>query len=258
MLNILPISDIHLEGSNFKPKIPDTDVIILAGDVGLNCYGIKWAKSLDARVLYVPGNHEFEGFDYDQMLSKLKEEADKTDNVTLMSQDEVVIDGVRFLGCTMWTDFKLFGDAWYQKAKLCALQGMPDYSTIFKNKRLLHVADTEKMHHSDRQWLKMKLRTPFQGETVVITHHAPHFNSVVERYRKNLISAAFASNLDELLGRSLMWVHGHTHASLEYFVDDTLVICNARGFHREMNRELTGFDINKVIGIDNVSYGPNP
>lgn len=258
MLNILPISDVHLEGSNFKTKIPDADVVILGGDIGIGTFGIEWASKIDSHVIYIAGNHEFEGYEYDVMLNKLREAADKTQNVHFLQQNEVVIEGVRFLGCTLWSDFKIFGEYWYNQAKLAALQGMPEYSTVFKNKKLLHVSDTERMHHSDRSWLKMKLRNPHQGETVVITHHAPHAESIVASYRKNILSAAFASDLSELLGRNSLWIHGHTHASLDYDIEGTRIICNPRGFHRVSNKELTGFDLNKIIEVDNLNYGLNP
>lgn len=257
-MNILPISDLHLEISNFTTPLPDVDAVVLAGDIGIGLAGVEWAKRVDKHVLYVLGNHEFEGHDYDKLLDQLREAAAKTDNVHLLQQNEVVIDGVRFLGCTMWTDFEIFGSHWKNDAKLACLLGMPEYATVYKNKKLLHISDTERMHHSDRGWLKMKLRTPFQGETVIVTHHAPHAESVLPKYRKNLLSAAFASDLTELLGRNSIWIHGHTHAGLDYEIDGTRIICNPRGYHKMANHKLPDFKLGKVIEIDNLNQGPNP
>lgn len=257
-MNILALSDLHLEASNFTTPIPHADVVILAGDIGVGLQGLKWAKQIDAQVLYVMGNHEFEGYEYNHMLDQAREFAHTTDNIKLLQQDEIIIDDTRFLGCTLWTDFELFGISMKEHAKRAALYGMPEYASIFMKHKLLHVNDTLDLHKSDYNWLKLKLRTPFSGDTIVITHHAPHPNSVIEHYRHNLLSAAFASDLTDLLGRNKTWVHGHTHAGLDYCIDDTRIVCNPRGRNKTVNYSIREFDLYKFIDFTWDDYTSKP
>jgi predicted phosphodiesterase len=96
--------------------------------------------------------------------------------------------------------------------------------------------------------LQDRLDEDFEGKTVVVTHHLPSIQSVSERYKDSDLSACFASNLDYLFGEKVdVWIHGHTHDSLDYTVCGTRVICNPRGYERygsgpenyDFNPELT-------------------
>jgi hypothetical protein len=65
----------------------------------------------------------------------------------------------------------------------------------------------------------------------VVTHHLPHRRSVHPRYDGDMLSPAFASDLDHLVRAPVaLWVHGHTHESMDYFVNGTRVVCNPRGY----------------------------
>lgn len=90
---------------------------------------------------------------------------------------------------------------------------------------------------------------PFEGKTVVVTHHLPSMRSVAERYRHELLSACFASNLDHLLGYSALWVHGHTHDSFDYAAHGTRVICNPRGYCRAGQPENRQFNPALVVEV---------
>ena len=75
-----------------------------------NMHGLRWAEArfLDKPVIYVPGNHEFYHHDI-ALIDELKTEA--SGNIHVLNDDQVVIDGVRFMGSILWTDFALFGAA---------------------------------------------------------------------------------------------------------------------------------------------------
>ena len=122
----------------------------------------------------------------------------------------------------------------------------------------MHVSDVLRMHESDRKWLKHKLRTGYSGETIVVTHHAPHEASVTPKYKTQLLSAAFASNLQDLLGFNSLWIHGHTHASLDYEIEGTRIICNPRGYFNMANHAARSFDEYKLIDVKSNDYGLNP
>jgi Icc-related predicted phosphoesterase len=92
--------------------------------------------------------------------------------------------------------------------------------------------DAIRLHSASRDWLAVMLAEPFEGKTVVVTHHAPSSLSVHPRYAKNLLTPAFASNLENLMDghRVVLWVHGHMHDPFDYEVYGTRIICNPRGY----------------------------
>lgn len=104
------------------------------------------------------------------------------------------------------------------------------------------------LHEHSLAWVKGKLDTPFDGKTVVVTHHLPSKQSVVERFKDSLLSACFASELDYLFGKMNMWIHGHTHDNLDYEVNGTRVICNPRGYMTYRGAE--NFDFNPKLVVE--------
>lgn len=270
------LSDLHTEFSKYQIQVLDADVVILAGDIGMGTQGFQYAKSLlletSSKILYITGNHEFYGHHIDLMRNEIRQltwEA-SSDRLFFLDGDEVIIDGVRFLGCTLWTDFKLFGE---KKRFECLAEArwLNDFRFIkCGNGDIFRPRDAADLFELYVEWLGKKLDQPFDGgtreghpqfskdaeasgkvrKTVVITHHLPSFDSVVERYQDDLLSACFASNVDHLFGKCDLWVHGHTHDSLDYVKNGTRVVCNPRGYSRyEQDIENYGFDPKLVIEI---------
>jgi hypothetical protein len=162
--------------------------------------------------------------------------------VHVLENDEVVIGSVRFLGCTLWTDFEITGDS--DRARAAAVSVMNDYVRIrsaeFGFKRL-RPAHTYRKHLESRAWLESKLDESFDGPTVVVTHHAPSIASVPEHERVDPIAACYASALDDLVSRSgaAFWVHGHTHRNVDDTLGRTRVLTNQCGYSDE---PVAGFD----------------
>lgn len=230
------VSDLHLEGRNFQPPM-DADaanVILLPGDIWKGDAGIHWARATwpDHEIVYVAGNHEFYGRNRKVVLASLRIAARET-GVHFLDNEEVVIEGVRFLGSILWTDFRLFGEELRQECMARAAVALSDFRVIHEGVRHFSPMDSVVLHETAVKWLEMKLkREPFDGKTVVVTHHAPSWGSVVPRFQHDLISACFASRLDHLLGFSEVWIHGHMHDSLDYVQDGTRLVCNPRGYGR--------------------------
>ena len=230
------LSDLHLEISLFNRFETDADVIVLAGDIWKGADGVRWASMAwpGRSMVYVPGNHEFYGRQRKEVLSEMRIEASKT-GVHLLDNDEVIIDGpedsVRFLGATLWTDFELHEAKAKPWAMREGLRGLNDFRVIHEGSEG-HFSPQRsiELHRESLGWLEQKLAVPFDGKTVVVTHHLPSMQSVAERYKTDLISACFASNLDHLFGKMDLWVHGHTHDSFDYVSDGTRVVCNPRGY----------------------------
>lgn len=236
------LSDLHLGFRDFEPPETDADVLVLAGDIDVGMRGMEAAKTY-ARgrpVLYVAGNHEFYGEALPRHLRKLEAAAEGS-TVRFMEDREVAIDGVRLLGCTLWTDFELLGNQ--RLAAEVSRSIMNDYQRIRVEPdfRRLWPQDTMAMHHRSVRWLNERLDAGFDGPTVVITHAAPSIRSVAPRHRTDPLSAAFASNLEWMLdGRAALWIHGHTHFCCDYEIGGTRVIANCRGYPGEESAAESG------------------
>lgn len=260
-MKIQILSDLHVEFSYFLFQDAEADVVVLAGDIGKGAQGIQFAESLldktDAAILMINGNHEYYSQDFDTFLADMRSYCNKVAEkrgerrLFFMENDEVIIQGVRFLGATMWIDFMLFGR---DKLHLCLEEAryLNDFQLIRKDQglRRFSTQDAINLHMQSLSWLTASLNKPFDGRTVVISHHLPTFESVAERYRDDLFSACFASSLDHLFGKMDVWIHGHTHDSFDYVKNGTRFICNPRGYSRyEQDIENYGFEPLLVIEI---------
>ena len=237
------LSDLHLEFGSTDLAATDAEVIVLAGDIAPGLAGLEVAQSVFAGrpVVYVAGNHEYYGQALPQLTEDLKR-ATQGSPVHFLDNQEVVLEGVRFLGCTLWTDFRLFGEAMQQEVRKIAAVCMNDYRVV-KDSRTdnpLRPDATLALHLESRAWLEQALATHFDGSTVVVTHHAPSLRSIDPLFRGDPVSAAYASNLESLMGqeRAVLWVHGHTHRSTHYEVKGTQVVSNQRGYPEQRH---TGF-----------------
>jgi Icc-related predicted phosphoesterase len=240
------LSDLHLE---FGPQaLPNAgaDIVVLAGDIGRGVRGVEWAAEAftDQTVIYVAGNHEFYKQRWERLVDQCKEAAVGT-NVRVLEDDSTVVTGIRIIGATLWTDFILFGDETRSEAMREAKARMNDYKHVtavqaqlasgYKESRAvssLRPAHTALRHAKSRDFIETALSEPFDGPTVVVTHHLPHMNSVPARYAEHIGSAAYASNLQDLIERFQpdLWIHGHSHNSADYKVGNTRVMSNPRGY----------------------------
>ncbi len=250
-MHIHILSDLHIEMAAYRPPPVDCDVVALAGDIGNHVQGIEWGRSVwsGREILYVPGNHEFYRLGRVEALRQMRIRAREL-GVHLLDNDEVVIAGVRFLGCTLWTDFNLFGEELKRRAMAEGKSYLSDFRLIRERFRTFTPFRSAQLHKISRAWLAAKLQVSFPGKTVVVTHHLPSAHSVAERYQGSLTSACFASDLDDLMGASALWIHGHTHDSFDYVLHGTRVICNPRGYNRNPDRpENREFDPALVVEI---------
>lgn len=258
-MRLLILSDLHREiypnrDLGIDLEVSKPDVVILAGDIDKGQSSVKWAAEVFAGlpVLYIAGNHEFYGFAIDRVPDAIKQACDETKNVHFMNQDEFIFQGVRFLGATMWTDFELFGNAKKMQAMDECRRSMNDYHLIHVAKddyRKLDPADTARLNFVQTDWLRREL-THSAHKTVVISHHAPGMYSVPDAYKADIVSAAYASDLEELAVRADLWIHGHTHTSMDYQIEKCRVVCNPCGYvRRSGGNENANFNPNFIVEI---------
>lgn len=251
-LNIL--SDLHLSVGGMDRPRNDADVVVLAGDIARPRESAAWALGFDKPVLYVLGNHEFYGGSIDSTADELRRLCAGS-HVHVLDDDEVVIDGVRFLGSTLWTDFMLFGDGDARGAAMAAARHfMRDFSRIRTNGELSPLftpEDSAALFERHTGWLDRRLAAPHDGPTVVITHHAPSRRSIHSRYAESLLNACFVSDAEHLVNgsRAPLWIHGHTHDSFDYVVGGTRVICNPRGYAKAGVNENSHFDPDLIVEV---------
>lgn len=233
------LSDLHLEFGGLRLPEADADVTVLAGDIGVGLQGIEWALQaipFHQPVIYVMGNHEFYGQrSMPELWKKAREKVAGT-HVHLLENEAVEIGGVRFLGATLWTDFDLFGD---REGGMKSALDMNDYWNIITNSGAGYTSnratrltpkDTLRMHQESVSWLSQELAKQDSRPVVVVTHTAPHRGSLHPKYEHHGISPAFVSDLDGLVQRADLWIHGHTHDSFDYQAGKCRVVCNPRGY----------------------------
>ena len=263
-------SDLHLEYLNkrFPDYIrvdrlytPFADLLILAGDIHVGTQMVDHFGRWPHPVLYVPGNHEFYDAAIEPQIAKIRAAAENTALVVL-AQDEFIDQGIRFLGCTLWTDYQLMGTGGRQLASMLACEArIADHRKIMGIQKVgqgFSAQQAYERHLEERAWLAKKLDEPFEGKTVVITHHAPSRGSVHPRFRGDPCNAAFVSDLDELVMRAELWIHGHVHDSFDYMVGSCRVLTNPGSYAttlgkvkspEELQWENPYFDPQKVIEL---------
>jgi hypothetical protein len=168
-LNIL--SDLHLSLGALPVPENDADVVVLAGDIARPREAASWARGFGKRVLYVPGNHEFYGTSIARTIAELRELCAGT-SVCVLDNEQTTIDGVRFLGTTLWTDFMLSGAGEQREAAIReALKSMRDFTRIRAGDALessFTPADSAALFSVNAAWLEAELARPYPGPTVVI------------------------------------------------------------------------------------------
>lgn len=172
------------------------------------------------------------------------------DDESVEFNDPVTGEPVRFLGATLWTDYKLFGDDAMVFAMKNAERWLDDHRVI---RCLPHdrfpAAEAARLHRESVSWLAAELAKPYKGKTVVITHHLPSGLSVAPRFKAEPLSAGFASHLDHLVEKADLWIHGHTHDNFDYQLGKCRVVCNPRGYISGRGIENPSFVPDRVLEI---------
>jgi predicted phosphodiesterase len=272
-VKIRVLSDLHLE--NDEPELiphAQADLVVLAGDIHNHAAGPRWAaQAFDGAVpvVYVPGNHEYYDGEFGALESALHDAAAQVDNVHVLNNAALVDPQGRWrvLGTTLWTDFALFGadSAALEESIEASRRAMLDFRGLIQmnwpqdsqkyaedSSRDFTPGDSLALHRHARAWLEHELARPFAGQTIVVTHHAPHRLSLAERYAQDRVSAGFVNHLPELVRTPVaLWIHGHTHTPFDYTVNGTRVVCNPRGYfdRRSGQWENPQFAWDKVVEI---------
>jgi predicted phosphodiesterase len=249
-MKIQLLSDLHLEAHPHwqAQPAPGADVTVLAGDIGSYQPGSLLAdddfglRQFSPRagwptpVIFVPGNHEYDGMDFDAAHLRLQATCEALGLIWLERQ---VLEGpwtcrqgrrVRFIGTTLWTDFSALGAP--DKAYRAANHYLRKTGTSYLGAPFL--ADAVRAQSLECQrWLQAALTKPFDGATVVVTHFAPSLRSADPRYGLTPGTAGFCNALDAYLPGVDLWLHGHLHAPSDYHAEGCRVVANPLGYARK-------------------------
>ena len=232
------VSDLHLEFEHRPqdrlqlPVARGTTTLVLAGDIhstieGMDDFVRNLAKQVP--VVLVAGNHEYFTHEFESHREALRTWAASIPDLHFLENDAVEIDGITFLGSTLWSNFDHAHAALMKKSTSM----MADYAVIADRtdpRKRLRPERILKEHQHSIAFLERELRARDPSRTVVVTHHAPSLRST--RAKGEDWEHLYGSNYDALIedcGPAL-WIHGHVHDSFEYTIGRTTVACNPRGY----------------------------
>jgi predicted phosphodiesterase len=257
-MKIQLLSDLHLEtNADFRAlPAPDVDLLVLAGDIGSYQHGSRLLEDdfglgrfsplhgWPVPVLYIPGNHEYDALDFDAAHDRLRTLCDRL-QIQWLERETLVIDGVRFIGTTLWSDFDALatpadtltevlrkrGKAmraanFYLEKAATTRHGQPFLAEPLREQALVC-----------QEWLQQALAQPFDGTTVAITHFAPTLSSADPRYGVTPGTAGFCNALDMLIPQADLWLHGHLHCAFDYVQDGCRIVANPLGYAAKGEQE---------------------
>jgi predicted phosphodiesterase len=265
-MKIQLLSDLHLEAHpQWMPQpLLGADLLVLAGDVGSyqpgsqlldDDFGLGRFSPLQGwptPVVFVPGNHEYDTFDFDSAHARLRATCARL-GILWLERETLVMHGVRLLGTTLWTDFDALSPqatAGTQPTANLLAQQLKAREKAFRaanyylKKTLTTRHDQPWLADGVREqalvcqaWLRAALAEPFGGPTVAITHFAPSLHSADPRYGLVPGTAGFCNALDDLLAQAQLWLHGHLHAPSDYRVGSCRVVANPLGYARKNEQQ---------------------
>lgn len=261
-------SDLHLEQFHgqyeeslvrqFLPedKRDSSSVLLLAGDISsMPDQLISFLEIVEQRfkqVFLVPGNHETYGHDIDEWNSVMTERIAAETTKVKFSAGRINCEnmkGWRMIYGTLWAD----GGKTAEEHSFVN-RALKDFVCINKNNRHFQVSDMMEIHKRQKKALNKFLQHPFQGQTVVMTHHLPSYKLCNPRFSP-IINGGFASDCDLLLNQRYspgLWVFGHTHDTIETCIGKTFLVNNPAGYRTETGRSAFNMFNPKFITLSDV------
>ncbi len=228
-MRIQVISDLHIEATrdfSFAGRLWG-DVVVLPGDLG------NEPELYEAVLMAIPqpkivvlGNNEHYHRDLDEAEAVFSEIAHRVPETHLLIRDSVVLNRVRFLGCTLWSDFGGAVNFDAARTELFPFKKNWLYQHGFPATPELIAA----RHAQEAHWLEQMLRCPHEGPTVVVTHFAPTATRCGPAYSE-IQQRWMGVDLEHLIQAHApaLWIHGHRHEHYDACIGSTRLYCNAVG-----------------------------
>jgi predicted phosphodiesterase len=240
------VNDLHY---NWKYVDQGADVLCIAGDFG-NGIGelVRLMKTVrNIPVFFVLGNHDYYGEVHQDVVPLIRGICeDFFPNWHLLENNTHCYNDVRFVGTTLWTDCGGPANQWFVKLNI---KTWPDFQhTKFRENGIIRnkiVEDLYPDYEEAIKFLKFAINEPFNGKTVVMTHFVPTPKATHPRYGNNVANHYFATDLEYLMGKDMLFCFGHTHDKYDFMIGDTRLVCNPVGY----NKENTGYTGDLIIEI---------
>ena len=255
------LSDLHIDinrNYNFS-NLKDQEFVIICGDISGNPIQVKqFVQENITRGIFIEGNHltysksgQYQ-IDFRQGAERWLASQFKDSPVKYLENDIYELDDIIFIGCTLWTDFCLYGEENKENCIQAAWNNMDDYNYV----RCEHDEDIVKLfprktiewHKKSVAYIEKICSENPDKKIVIISHHAPSKKSIAPQYRSSELNPAYASNLDWLIEKYpniKLWTHGHNHSNSNYNIAQCKVICNPFGYYNECNRDMEKFGQDK-------------
>lgn len=276
-LKIAIYDDLHIETDGAQRfELADADICVLAGDICVAAHLASHRTDADARghkkactkffqrvsdkyrrVFYVMGNHEHYRGVFEQTPVLLRDFLAQWPNITLLEKEGVVYEGVYFYGATLWTSVNNNNPITVE----CLKGYLNDFTVIKRDggatwhptmSYLDHLEALEKLEEHYQRFLVLQDARAGVREFVVITHHCPSELSLDERFKDEVQgNYGYFSNLENfILDKDIaVWFHGHIHVDKDYYLGDTRIVANPRGYPYEIKFSTSGFNERKVVEV---------
>ncbi|HMN92682.1 MAG TPA: metallophosphoesterase [Hydrogenophaga sp.] len=281
-MHIQLLSDLHLEANpHFVAEpAPGADLLVLAGDIGSYQrrpdgrvmpepdWGLRRFSPLPQHagwpvpVVFVPGNHEYDAIDVEAAHQALRSACDRL-GIAWLEREQLVVQGVRLLGTTLWADYDALvrpedPPAAVLRQREKAFRAANFYLRKMDSRWRGRLFDAQAMRDwglACQDWLRTALSSGFAGPTVVITHFAPTLHSADPRYGLVPGTAGFCNTLDDLLTQADLWLHGHLHCPVDVQVGRCRIVANPLGYAEK--DEQHGFVAQRVVQVAGLSTPPD-
>lgn len=263
-------SDLHTEASGIDLDPGNGDVFAAIGDIQAprrrlrstdEHEGVWWLRERvqDRPVLFVPGNHDYEGSKPFEALEAMRRSAEGS-NVHVLWNDRVDIGGVRFLGTPLWSN-PLLGKEGMAEEITRVIENNTDLNRVYGDDgKPLPLSWVIEQHRIARQFLQEELTRDLHIPKVVLTHWAPSVRSQKPEFADQMHSGYWASDSEDLVALSNLWLHGHIHDSVNYRIGNDplrgLVMSNPRGWSKTFGL-ATNTDFHQPCVIDTAQWSPD-
>lgn len=237
------LSDYHLEFyPTTKIRNVGSDVLVMAGDI-VTVKGLlnnefddffEYISTQFKDLIYVLGNHEHYNYTFNKSVDDLRNYLSKYSNIHVLDDQSIEINNVKFIGSTLWTDVNNNCPITIEALKNYLNDfRLINYINEFGNYKVFHPTTAALLHSHSKQFIKQQ--TVDHEKCVVVTHHAPSYRSIHEKYKcDKYMNHGYASYLEDMMIDNIkVWIHGHVHSPSDYIVNNTRVVCNPHGYRNE-------------------------